>query len=87
MLPTPAGKACFQPVLWYGSKPTNLTTTSFQAAFSPPPAGGWRAYFITAEFAVPGSVYKFKMTTQVNVAPAVLPFGPCSGVGCRGFLV
>jgi PhoPQ-activated pathogenicity-related protein len=44
-------------------------------AKSPKPAQGWVAYFIELTFPS-GSLYPFKFTTGVRVAPDVLPFGP-----------
>jgi hypothetical protein len=85
---TPGGKACLQPIIWYPAAPTKLNSTAFQAAFKPPPGGEWTAYFMVAEFEQnPAVEYKFKLTTQVQITPAVVPFPDCVGEGCLGSLI
>eukprot|EP00038_Savillea_parva_P005192 m.149692 g.149692 ORF g.149692 m.149692 type:complete len:509 (+) comp11673_c0_seq3:82-1608(+) len=77
--------ACFAPVFWHESKPTQLSPTSWVAAFDAPPTG-WRAYNIEVQFPGPG-LFPFKYNTQVQIVPETFPYPKCYGNACKGALL
>lgn len=73
-------------MLWLGEEARQINDTHYTAEM-PPPARGWRAFFIEVLFDAPAGVIPNVFTTQVNVVPNNYPFPACYGDGCKGKLL
>jgi PhoPQ-activated pathogenicity-related protein len=78
---------CINPVIWYFTK-LEETSPGVYIARQRPPLYGWTAFLIEAIYEIPSNndplnpFHQFKVTTEVNIVPDILPFPNC-GLHCQ----
>jgi hypothetical protein len=74
---------CFNPAIWTYETMKDTDGKGTYVATRQNPGYGWRAFLIEAVFQYPwtdlpnNASREIRLTTEVNVVPAVMPFRPC----------